>query len=302
MSGRLETVIAGPGSGLAWTPTGAWPSNAPSLEVSEEALLAGMDRTPPPFPALDAIATQVASALSELEVKAIAGAKLEFDGTALRRAAAMRVRVGFALATPPPRGSIAEPTAVATLLGEIDEILSEVNVLADSAPAERAVALGAARNALVREAIDFSEVAQRYVARDADAIPSPPRRTEKAGPAPRVLSVRSEPEPAPATRRRALLVAVAVAALVAAAFHGYQYLQRHEAQEAALTPLLVPAPAGFRGLDAGAGGPIVLQPTGEPVDRADVERFKADEKAKGNEVTELPSGALLVQPGAAQPR
>jgi hypothetical protein len=293
---------------MDWTPSGDWPSNAPSLEISEEALLAGMDLTPPPFPALGAIAIQVAGALSDLEVKAIARAKLEFDGTPLRRAAAMRVRVGFALATAPPRGSTADPTAVATLLGEIDEILSEVNALAESAPAERAVGLGASRNALVKEAIDFSEVAQRYVVRDADPIPAAPRKpakaakAAKAAPAPRVLSVRSEPEPGPVARSRLLLVAVAVAALVAVAYHGYRYLQRRDAAEVALKPLLVPAPAGYRGLNSAAGGPTVLQPTGEPVDRAGVEKFKSDEKAKGNEVIELPSGALLVQPGAAKPQ
>jgi hypothetical protein len=266
-----------------------------------------MDGTPAPFPALGPIATRVAAMLSDLEVKAIAGARLEFDAAPLRRAAAMRVRVGFALASVPPRGSAAEPTAVAALLGEIDDILSEVNALADNAPAERGAALGAARNALVKEAIDFSEVAQRFVQRDADAIPEPQKlkaaKTVAAVPVPpRVLPVGGAPEPAPDRRLRVMLVAVALAAAAALAFHGYTYLQRREAAEAALRSVLVPAPAGYRGLESGGGGPIVLQPTGEPVDRAAVEKLKADEKAKGNEVIELPSGAILVQPGARPPR
>lgn len=200
-----------------------WPANAPTLGIAEEALLAGLDRTPPPFPAFGAVALQVADALSDLEVKALARAPLQIDGGPIRRAASMRVRVGVAFATAPPRGASSDSASVAALLAEIDDLLAEVNALASDAPPELAPALGGCRNALVKEAIDFSEVAQRYVAVDAPFAQEAPVVRRRAG----VTRVRSSPrvpdgEREHGKRQRMLYWVLAVAILAAGGYHGWQ--------------------------------------------------------------------------------
>jgi hypothetical protein len=282
-------------SGARWTPAGAWPANAPSLEVAEEALLAAVDSMPPPYPELANVAAQVAAAISELEVKALGGQRLAIDGAPIRRAAAMRVRVGYAFATAPPVGSHSDSGAVAALLGEIDGLLSEVSDLAADASAEVAPTLGACRNALVKEAIDFSEAAQRYVAVESPAATAAPVKRAPTPGAARVLSV-EKGTPAPVNRsQRALVVVLAVAVLVAGAFHGYRYYQRRQAALAA-PPALPGIPSGFSAFKPAASAPTVLQQGGGAVDRAEIERFKDVEKAKGNDVLELPGGVMVVKP------
>jgi hypothetical protein len=143
-------------------PTPAWPAGIPGLDVAERALRSALDASAPPDPAIGGVATRVAGELSEIEGKALRGAPLQVDSSPLRRAAAMRVRVGAALASAPPPGARADGDAVAALLAEIDDLLSDVNAVAASGSMELAAALAACRGALVKEAIDFSEVAQRY--------------------------------------------------------------------------------------------------------------------------------------------
>lgn len=283
----------------AWDPSATWPSNAPDLELAERALLAAIDGAAPPVPELAAVAGQVAGALSELERAALLGAQLELDAGALRRSAAMRVRVGFAFAAAPPPGSDSDSAAVAAFLGEIDALLSEVSALAANAPAEFAPALGACRNALVKEAIDFSETAQRYVpveVKDSSRAARPPAKVTGA----RVLSSTrvSEGEKRQAARQRRGWVALAVAVVVAAAYHGWNYWQQRQA--ALSEPIAVPgAPAGMKALAPPRGdGPKVLMPgEGKPA-QADVDAFKATEELKGNRVLQTPDGALVVVPGA----
>jgi hypothetical protein len=137
----------------------AWPADTPDLQLAERALRETWDGSSEP---VADVASQVARSLSDLERAALAGAPLPFDASPVRRALAMRVRVGVAFATAPPPGSSVDASAVATLLGEIDDLLSEVNALTEGAARDQAMALGACRSALVREAIDFSAAAQRY--------------------------------------------------------------------------------------------------------------------------------------------
>ena len=151
----------------------AWPADAPDLQLAERALRETLEGASTP---VAGVASQVARSLSGLERAALAGAPLPFDASPVRRALAMRVRVGVAFATAPPPGSSVDAAAVARLLGEIDDLLSEVNALTETAATELATALGACRSALVKEAIDFSEAAQRY---------TPAELTVDEGPLPR---------------------------------------------------------------------------------------------------------------------
>lgn len=189
----------------------AWPGNAPDLELAERALLAEVTGAVAPVPTIAGVAARVAGALSDLEKVSLARAPLEIDTAPVRRAAAMRVRVGVAIATAPPAGATADSDAVAALLAEIDELLFEVNALAASAPPLLVAALGRCRSVLVKEAIDFSEVAHHYERPDLE--PGPAYAMRRARPA------RASPTAAQGAgrRKRALWVGVAVAAAAAAA-------------------------------------------------------------------------------------
>lgn len=281
------------GGAAAWNPAATWPGNAPGMELSEQVLLAALEGAEPPVPELAEVAAQVAAVLSEIERAALLGASPGFDATPIRMSAAMRVRVGFAFASAPPPGSNSDSAAVAAFLGEIDALLAEVNALAADAPEELAPALGGCRNALVKEAIDFSEVAQRYVPVEVEAAAATAPSPKVAGA--RVLSVREEGEHPIDRRQRALLVACGVAAAAAAAFHGYNFWARTQAGALA-PPVEVAGPPGFTGVAAPGGGPTVLQPTGAGASAAEIESFKEMEKLKGNQVIELPGGAVVVQP------
>jgi hypothetical protein len=161
----------------------AWPADTPDLQRAERALREAWDGASEP---IADVASQVARSLSDLERAALAGAPLPFDAAPVRRALAMRVRVGVAFATAPPPGSSVDGSAVATLLREIDDLLSDVNALAEGAATEQATALGACRSALVREAIDFSEAAQRYTPAalvvEEEPLPAARLRPARAGP------------------------------------------------------------------------------------------------------------------------
>ncbi len=83
---------------------------------------------------------------------------------------------------------------------EIDALLAEVAPLLAGAPAELVPALQTIRNALVSEAIDFSEAAQRVATRDRPAPFRWWRSARKAGAA-RVIENYAERERAPERRR-----------------------------------------------------------------------------------------------------
>lgn len=95
------------------------------------------------------------------------------DTEPVRRAAVMRVRVAVALSSAPGAGGAVDAGALSTFLADIDALLSDVNALAAGAPADVQASLEAMRNALVKEAIDFSEAVQQ--ARPTEAIPQPAR-------------------------------------------------------------------------------------------------------------------------------
>jgi hypothetical protein len=288
--------------GAAEEPSSTWPANAPDHASAEEALLAGMDRTPPPFPAFGAVAIQVADALSELEVKALARAPLQIDGGPIRRAAAMRLRVGVAFATAPPRGASSDPAAVAALLAEIDDLLSEVNALAVDAPPELAPALSACRNALVKEAIDFSETAQRYVAVDAPFAQEAPVARPRVMPSVRVLSDSrvSRDERKGGRRSRNMVIALAISAALVAAYQVWNRIS--ENAPSSPLPALAGVPANAIGLEAADGSSrIVRVKPGEQLDPGVLRKFMEDERLKGREVVEASPGLYVSRPAERVP-
>jgi hypothetical protein len=246
------------------------------------------------------VAEQVAGALSELERGVCAGAPWELDPVPVRRAAAMRLRVAAALAARPPPGSPVDGQAVEALLAELDAGLAAVNALSAAAPEARRPALEAIRHALVKEAEDFSEACHEI----GPAEPAAQRPEEGAGPAARaaagarVLSIQGAAatgvEVAATRRGRALWVVLALAVLVAAGAHGYRWYRKEQGLNALRS--LPGAPEGMMLVPGPPAAPKVLLPMRGPPERAQVERFRAQQKLKGNKVTELPGGGLAVEP------
>jgi hypothetical protein len=278
-------------------PAGDWPAALPDEAAATEALvLAIAGRAQGPYAA---VAVQVVDGLSELEKAVLAGAPQPFDATAIRRAAATRLRVAQALATVPPAGSRVEQAAVNALLGEIDGLLSAVATLAAGLPPERQPAVEAVRHDLVAEAIDFSEAVQKVQpaegAASPVAAPAPTAAARRAAQT-RVISVGSgEAEVAEERRGRLMWIVLAVALLGAAGFHGYRYW--HRQQLIAELPTVPGAPASMMLVSGRAGGVQLLAPVnGKLPDRAEVQRFKEMQQARGIEVRELSGGTLELRP------
>lgn|SRR5574341_170812 len=220
MTRQLETAIAEPPRAAAVR----WPGNVPDLGRAERALLAALEGSPPPEPELAPLAASVAAVLSPIERSALTGGLASAETTPIRRAAAMRVRAGFAIASAPPGGSVPDPKAVASLLGEIDDLLFEVNALASAAQTDIGPALRACRNSLVKEAIDFSEISQRFSRVEVEDLAAPPRRSSRQ---PRTRRARpAQQGRAIASSRRQLAVGIVVALLAAALLLALRLLTR----------------------------------------------------------------------------
>jgi hypothetical protein len=272
-------------------PAADWPSGLSTPAQADDALGRAHRGTADPARPLHALALRTLESLSDLERAVLAGEPQPIDAAPVRKAAVMRLRVAEALASAPPQGSKVDSAALSAILGEIDELLAGVAPLLASAPAELAPALEAIRNSLVREAIDFSEAAQRAAAEGA----SPPEPEPGHGPVrARVLSIDTAQGEAPAeTRGRLRIVVLAIVIVLAAAYHGYGLL-RPRAPGPATAP---GAPAHT--LSAGKGGGTqVVVPMGNP-DAAELEKFKADQERLGNTVVER-NGVVVVVPGRPQ--
>ena len=266
-----------------------WPATISSAAEAEDALLAALKGTALPSRPLHVLALRTLETLSDLERAVLSGEPQPVDAAPVRKAAMMRLRVADALGSVPPAGSPVDTAALSTTLGEIDALLSEVAPILSAAPEELKPALEAIRNALVSEAIDFSEAAQRVAGSGAAAPAKVAPRPAQA----RLLSVdvleRDEPG-----RGRQVWMAVLLAAsvLLAAVYHGLHWYHRYQARRP------VPGlPAGM--VEHGApGGPRMVMPqsTDRVVDPAEVAKFKAAEEAKGNIVIDTGGGPLFITP------
>lgn len=269
---------------------GAWPTSVPGAEDAAGALARGLGGAfDPPGSPLACVA-EVLGNLSEIERAVFSVEPPPIDTEPIRRAAVMRVRVAAALASAPARGAPVDSGAVSALLAEIDALLSDVSALAAEAPADLQSSLEAVRNALVKEAIDFSEAAQSGAAEVEEAPRAPAPRVTKT----RVLTVEKDAARATAERRRwPMLVLLALSIAAAAGYHGWHWYQRRSALATGFG-----GPPGMTSSPPRPGTARVLVPTGSAgrPDPADVLRFKNTEAAKGNEVRELGDGTLVVLP------
>jgi hypothetical protein len=270
----------------------AWPAGGPSSEEAEAALARHLAGEGDPATPLGAVTALVAATLSDLERASIQGAPVPLDPGTFRRAAGLRLRVAAALAGLPAPGSAVDAAALSGLLGEIDALLSAVAAAAKEAPQQLMPSLEAVRNGLVKEAIDFSEAAQRIAPAGAQPEAEKVVRSARAAQA-RVLSVTKTAE-APERRPVAAWILLAAALLAGGGFHGYRMLEKRNAIAGA--PSLPGQPAGLLLLPAVPGAPqSLVRLPGAHVDRAEIERFRELQRAKGYEVDELPSGELVVR-------
>jgi hypothetical protein len=230
-----------------------------------------------------------------------AGEPQPIDTEPVRRAAVMRVRVAAALATAPAPGGDVDQGAVSAFLGDIDALLSDVNALAAGAPPDVQASLETMRNALVKEAIDFSEAVQHAAPAGAlvpAALAAPRARATQT----RVVSVATQAEAEIAQaedgRRRRVLLAFAAVAAATFAFHGYNtFVKRRPAVE---PPALsgIPANADVAVPDRPGMPATVHSRDGAALAPADVARLKESEALKGNVVKEVGPGVVVVIPGA----
>ena len=266
----------------------AWPAATPSQAEAAEALSRAIAGTLPAGAALGAVAEQVLVSLSALEREVLGGDPQPFDPAPVRAAAVMRLRVAAAVATAPPPGAPVDRDAVQGLLGEIDALLPEVKALVQGAPRDARLGLEAVRNALVREAIAFSEAAGGGAPAPAPAATPAPRRAA----ATRVLA------PAETTRRRApigLLVLLTAVAAGALGYHGW----RLHLRPAPVPPASFPgAPEGTLGVDRGASRLLTTLP-GRRVDPAELERFRRLEASRGNVLRAVSAGTWVIEPAPA---
>lgn len=268
-------------------PAVTWPAATPGPAEAAEALARSLAGALPADVSLGAVAERVVAALSALEREVLAGDPQPFDAAPVRAAAVMRLRVAAALAAAPPPGAPVDGGALHGILGEIDRLLAEVKGLLATAPDPARPGLEAVRNALVREAIAFSESAAGRAPGDAaPAAPAPaPRR---AASAPRMLPAEAQ---APRRRPVALLVLLALAAAGALGFHAWDL----HARPAPTPPATFPgAPAGTFGVDRGSSRLLMTLP-GARVDPAELDRFSRLEAAKGNAVRAISPGAWLIE-------
>ena len=277
----------------------AWPAGGLSFADAEAALARGIEGSFSGDSALRTVTEAVVSTLTALEFAVVSGDAVPVDPEPVRRSALMRLRVASVLSNRPAPGSAVDQAALSTMLGEIDALLSQVNALAQGAPPDVLPSVEALRNALVKEAIDFSEAAQQTAPVDtvgAEALPGAAvtRRVPQA----RLLSVTAAPDRADA-RTRSLVVLLAVAAIGAGGFHGWKYWeQSHRIPP----PLLVPsgAPGGAIGA-ATQGSKFIGSKDGRPFTDAEIETFRQSEELAGRKVLVL-SPTTLVSVSASTPQ
>jgi hypothetical protein len=307
-----EPPVAAPaGAGLAAplaqpaAARGDWPATVPSAGEAADALASGIAGVFAPAGSPLAIVAEVMAGMSPLERAVLLGEPQPIDAEPVRRAAIMRVRVAVALASAPPPGAPVDVAAVSALLGEIDALLTQVNALAASAPPELQPIVEQVRNEVVKEAIDFSEVAHRvgseaaageHAAAGATAAA---RRATRA----RIVSVASDAERAiereETHHRRLLYVVFALACLGAGSFHGYRYYRVH-AGAGAERPTRAGVPADATIVPAAPGAPIVIRSKGGRAFTAEeLKRIEDEEGLRGNAVSVAGPSLLIVVPGAA---
>ncbi|HEY6002705.1 MAG TPA: hypothetical protein VIV57_07505, partial [Anaeromyxobacter sp.] len=287
-------ILAQP-SRKASAPSPAWPATVPGPAEAAEALCHAVASGAAPDGSPLAAIGDVLASLTDVERAVLAGEPQPIDPGPIRQAAVMRVRVAVALATAPQAGVAVDAAAVSALIAEIDALLSQVSALAEDAPEDLQASFEAVRNALVREAIDFSEAAHRAgpaVAANESAAPRPAAKARKT----RLLPVDGGATKA-GGRGLAVWIALGAVVALAAGYHGWEWHRRSEARAALSAGL----PAGLTQIPGPPGGPRVLvrSSSTEAPDPADIARLKAVEEANGNKVREL-DGMIFIEPATRE--
>jgi hypothetical protein len=274
----------------------AWPATGPSAAEAELALRALLAGRPDSSP-MRAVTEQTVAGLSGLERDVFSGG-VPLDAELIRHAAVLRLRTAVALATRPAPGTPVDSAAIAELLSEIDGVLHQVKALLDGATPETRAELEAIRNALVKEAVDFSEACHEIGTAELPLAPAPARITGRAAAA-RVLSSRvgldTEDRPEERRRRTAPVVTLLVILLLGGAYHAWNLYTA--------PPKLPPAtyegaPAGTMAVQSGKAYFLVALP-GQAVSSAEIERYAQQEAKRGNRVREVGPGTWIVEPATA---
>jgi hypothetical protein len=287
--------------------TAEWPATVPSAVEAADALSMGIAGVFPPSGSPLAVVAEVMAGMSPLERAVLLGEPQPIDPAPVRGAAVMRVRVAVALSSAPPPGSPVDAGAVSALLGEIDALLTKVNAIVAGAPPELQPSLEQVRNAVVKEAIDFSEAAHR-AASELEAQPAAPGVTGAARRAAqtRMLSVASEAERQidriEEKRRRTAWVILAVVIILGGGFHGYEYWKRRVAiassQAARITRTGAPADATVN--EPARGAPVVIQSKGgRPFTPEELKRMEEEEGLRGNTVRQASPSSVIILPSGS---
>jgi hypothetical protein len=283
---------------VPFVPSSTWPGTV--LPASDaEGLLAGALVGLWPEETLRPLTERVLEGLSVAERSALQDQELPFEVEPVRRAAALRWQVAAALACAPPPGPGGElppvdQAAVRAILSGIDAVLGDLKRMSEGATPEILRAIENVRHLLVKEAIDLTETVQRLVPEGtaetaiADGVPAARARV----PGTRLLyNVRGRNTEVGSPKPWGLIVLLGLLAAAAAGFHGYRYVNRPRPQ----APTLSGAPSGTSALVM-PGAKMVAAPPGQRPDPQEVERFKTQEQAKGNDVKEVLPGTFVVVP------
>jgi hypothetical protein len=285
---------------------GAWPTEVPDAEHAADVLRKALRGLGAPIP----LVAEVVAGLSPLERAVLGGVPQAMDGEPVRRAAVMRVRVAVALASAPPPGGEVDTGAVSALLAEIDDLLSAVNGLVASAPAEVQPSLEQVRNALVKEAIDFSEAAHQTEPTGAGApgapqLPGITTAAERRAARTRVISMESKAErevgAAAAKRQRMMWVVLAIAVALGGGFNGWRFLRAREVVARAERPTRTGAPVdAFVTSSRVPGAAVVIRSKdGRPFSADELKRMQDEEALRGNSVRAAGPAVVVITPKQA---
>jgi len=273
------------------------PAELPPGEEVAKLLRAALAHEASPDEVWRPFTERVASQLGDMERVALSGAPFPLDAAPLRTAACLRWRIAAVLESAQVTGSPPDPEIASALPVEVDAVLAALKALAEAAGAEFQPGIEAARNALVKEAIALTEAMAQAIAVPTVAAPAPQRQGA------RLLTMDEVESSADAAResarRRWLWVGLVVSLLAAMVFHGWRYLSPH----AGMAPPTLPGapPRTIGAVDPRDGSKILMAAPGEvPPSQADLERFKAQEEARGRVVKELAPGVLVAMPRGSE--
>jgi hypothetical protein len=270
-----------------------WPADVPS-EVDAEGILCaafgGLKAAGDP--ALEAALV----ALTALEKGALDGVPQGIDPVPLRRAATLRYRIETALATAPAAGAPIDLDAGRALLAAVDDVLAAMTSLGAS---PRAAEADAIRRALVKEAVDLSELLQRLAPRHGAPAPAAsgaaiaPSRSSVA----RVLATDAIAEGQVARRSRRAWIALAVVTVLGGGFHAYRWAARPPPPK---LPTLAGLPEQALGFEKPGGGRMIVSKDGAPLTAGELAAFRRAEEAAGRVIREVAPGIFVSAPPSLQ--